>query len=131
MFLIKKNKARNDLIFICFYFINYNYLHLKCSPRTPLAQFFTPFPISFASERVSLPQHCPSLEHKVSIVLGASTHTGSRQGNPLLYVIGNLGPAHVCSLVVSSMSGSSHGSIILPVGFPSPSAPSFLPLILS
>ena len=54
---------------------------------------------------------------------------GSRQGNPLLYVIGNLGPAHVCSLVVSSMSGSSHGSIILPV--PSPSAPSFLPLILS
>jgi hypothetical protein len=82
----------------------------------------------------SLPAY-PSLEHQVPTGLGASSPTEARQGSSLLHMCQGHGPAYVCSLVGGLVSGSSEGSglvdiVVLPLGLPSPSVPSILPLTL-
>ena len=68
--------------------------------------------LSFDSDRVfpppphtstanSLAQHPHSLEHQVSIRLGATSSTQAKQGSLLLHMCLGHGPACICSLVVA------------------------------
>ena len=88
----------------------------------PVTKLFPPlpFPLPFASEG-GLPWHLPSLEHQVCVGLGPSTLTKARQGSSLLHMW-----PQTSSLIGVLVSGSS----VLPMGSPSPSAPSILPLTL-
>ena len=103
-------------------------------PRPPLqSSFLIPHP--FISEKNVLP-YPAALGYQVWTGLGTPSSTENRQGNPLLHTCwGDLGPAGVCFLVGGLVCGSSQGSRLvdtvgLPMGLPSPSIPSILPLTL-
>jgi hypothetical protein len=124
---------------------------LVLPPRVPY-----PIPLPFASERV-LP-HPPIHPHQpyqptttspspTFTFPGASISTGLDTFSPTLPLrakravlyytyAGGFRPAHVCTLVGGLGSGSSErswlvGTIVLPMGLPTPSASSILPLTLS
>ena len=108
------------------------YLLPKYCPCPP-SQSSPPHPLfPFPSKRLlPTPLHPPSLKHQDSTGLGTSSPSEARQG--MLHIFQVLGLACICSLVGCLVSGSSQGSRLvdtvgLPMGLPSPSAPSALPL---
>jgi hypothetical protein len=75
------------------------------------------------------------LSSSVTTGVGASSSTETSQDSPLLLMCQGLGTSPVCSLVGSLVSGSSQGSRLVdivgfPMGLPSSSVPSVLPLTL-
>lgn len=65
---------------------SFSYLHPKCYPVILLLELFTPFPLLFGSERVTLPRYPPFVGNEVSTALGTFTPTEGRKGSPLLHM---------------------------------------------
>jgi hypothetical protein len=125
------------LVYLCAYVLKnyFIYLHsICCPPLSPTSHSSLSHPSSLLPPRGCSPSNRlpPSLGPQVSPGLSISSSTEARPGRPLLYMC--LGPGTGQCMLLLSVSESSLGSGLLetaglPMGSPSSSALSILPLI--